>query len=56
MPVCYPPPVESGPKNKGGEFLVPQNLTTPQRFNAWPPFCSYGGVELEGAKKTTFRK
>jgi len=50
MPVCYAPPVETGPKNKGGEPLEPPSLMTPQRLNAWSP---YGGVELEGARKST---
>jgi len=50
MPVCYAPPVETGPYHKGGEFSEPPNLTTPRRFDAWSP---YGGVELEGAKKST---
>jgi len=28
MPVCYAPPVETGPRNKGGERLEPPILTT----------------------------
>jgi len=51
MSVCYAPPVETGPRNKGGELLEPPILTTnPQILNAWSP---YGGVELEGRKKST---
>jgi len=50
MPVCYAPPVETRPDHKGGEFLEPPILTNPQIFDAWSP---YGGVELEGAKKST---
>jgi len=50
MPVCNAPPVETGHRNKGGELLEPPILTTPRRFNAWSP---YGGVELDGAKKST---
>jgi len=50
LTVCDAPTAETGPKNKGGEFLVPPILTTHQRSNAWSPS---GGVELEGAKKTT---
>jgi len=48
--VCYAPPVETGPRNNGGEFLEPPILTTPQRFNPWSP---YGGIEAEGARKST---
>jgi len=51
LTVCGAPTVETGPKNKGGEFLEPPILTTPQRSNAWSPS---GGVELEGAKKSTY--
>jgi len=52
MPVCYAPPVGTGPRNNGGEFLEPQILTTPQRSNPWSPF-TYGGIEVEGARKST---
>jgi len=31
------PPVKKGPRNKGGKFLAPLNLTTLQRSNAWSP-------------------
>jgi len=30
MTVCYAPPVETGPKSKGGELLEPPSLMTPQ--------------------------
>jgi len=53
MPVCYAPPVETGPYQKGGEFLEPPVPTTPQRSNVWPPFGYNEGVELEGARKST---
>jgi len=53
MPVCYAPPVETGPYQKGGEFSEPPVPMTPQRSNAWPPFCYNEGVELEGARKST---
>jgi len=51
--VCYAPPVETGPYQKGEEFLENPILTTPQRSNAWPPFCYNEGIELEGARKST---
>jgi len=51
--VCYAPPVETGPYQKGGEFLEPPIPTTLQRSNAWPPFCYNEGIELEGARKST---
>jgi len=50
MPVCCAPPVKTGPRNNGGEFLEPPILTTPQRFNPGSP---YGGIEAEGARKST---
>jgi len=47
MPVCYAPPVETGPRHKGGELLEPPSLTTtPQRSNPWSPSYS-GGIEVE---------
>jgi len=52
MPVCYAPPVETGSRNNGGEFLEPPILTTP-RNNPWSPF-TYGGIDLERAKMSTF--
>jgi len=54
MPVCYAPPVEAGPRNKGGELLEPPILTTPQRSKPWSPF-KYSGIEVEGARKSTHR-
>jgi len=33
--------------------LEPPILTTPQRINPWSPF-SYGGIEVEGARKSTY--
>jgi len=53
MPVCYAPPVEAGPRNKGGELLEPPSLTTPQRSNLWSMSFQYGGIEVEGARKST---
>jgi len=53
MPVCYARPVETGPYQKGGEYLEPPVPKTPQRSNAWPQFFSNEGVELEGARKST---
>jgi len=53
--VCYAPSVEAGPRNKGGELLEPPILTTPQRSNPWSPF-QYGGIEVEGARKSTVWK
>jgi len=44
-------PVETGPITKGGEFLVPPNLTTPCGNNARSP--TRGGPTLEEARKTT---
>jgi len=50
LTVCGAPTVETGPKNKGGEFVEPPIHTTPHRSNAWSPS---GGVELKGARKST---
>jgi len=53
MPMWYAPPVETGPYQKGGEYLEPPIPTIHQRSNAWLPFCSNEGVELEGARMST---
>jgi len=45
------PPVETGPRHKGGKFLAPSLLTTPRRSNAWSP--PGGGIELEGEENAT---
>jgi len=52
MPVYYAPPVETELRNNGGEFLEPPILTTPQRSYLFSPF-TYGGIEVEGARKST---
>jgi len=52
MPVCYAPPVETGPRNKWVELLDSPILTTSQT-NPWSPF-QYGGIEVERAKKSTY--
>jgi len=49
MPVCYAPPIETGPYHKGDEFLEPPILMNPQRSNSWSP---YGGIEVEGGRKS----
>jgi len=53
MPVCYAPPIETGPNNKRGELLEPPNHTTPRRFSPSSPFLGEGGIEAEGAEKST---
>jgi len=42
MPVCYAPPVGTGPTNKGGELLEAPNLTTPRRSNTQSPHLHTG--------------
>jgi len=46
--VCYAPPIETGPRNKGEEFLESPILMTPQ-INPRSPFrFQCGGIEVEG--------
>jgi len=51
MPVRYAPPVETGPRHKGGELFEPPilTMTTPQRSNPWSPAYG-GGIEVEVSK------
>jgi len=54
MSVCFAPPIETGPRNKGEEFLESPILTTPQ-INPRSPFRFKCGTEVEGAKNSTIR-
>jgi len=53
MSVCYAPPIETRP-SKGEEFLESLILTTPQMNPRYPFQFQCGGIEVEGAKNSTY--